>query len=65
MLRSVLLRGGGKAAYQAGILSFLVLMFIGFFILRTVPEPPAEPGEVVAPPEHLMPAADMPGPDRP
>jgi MFS transporter, UMF1 family len=56
--------GWGKAAYQAGILSFLVLMFIGFFILRTVPDPGAEPADVVAPPEHLLPSSDMPGPSR-
>jgi MFS transporter, UMF1 family len=63
---SVLLNAGwGKTAYQVGILSFLVLMVIGMALLRGVPEPPAEPDEVAGtgskpPPEHLMPAADMP-----
>ncbi|MCI0347130.1 MAG: MFS transporter [Chloroflexi bacterium] len=55
--------GAGKAAYQVGILSFLVLMVIGMWLLRGVPDRRSE-GRVVAPPEHLMPAADMPGPDR-
>ncbi len=56
--------GWGKAAYQVGIFSFLILMFIGVWILRTVPDPGAEPSDVVAPPEHLMPSSDMPGPGR-
>ena len=40
--------GWGKAAYQAGIFSFLILMFIGVWILRTVPDPGAEPSDVVS-----------------
>jgi UMF1 family MFS transporter len=56
--------GWGKAAYQAGIFSFLILMFIGVWILRTVPDPGPEPSDVVVPPEHLMPSSDMPGPSR-
>lgn len=61
---SVLLNAGwGNGAYQVGILSFLVLMVIGMLLLRGVPEPPADvDGErdPAPPPEHLMPAADMP-----
>jgi MFS transporter, UMF1 family len=56
--------GWGDLAYQLGILSFLILMLIGILLLRGVPEPPPEgsgqaslPGP---PPEHLLPAADMP-----
>ena len=56
--------GWGKAAYQAGILSFLVLMFVGVWILRTVPDPGPESGDVSAPPEHLLPSSDMPVPGR-
>jgi UMF1 family MFS transporter len=56
--------GWGKSAYQAGILSFLVLMFVGVWILRTVPDPGAEPSDVTVPPEHLLPSSDMPGPGR-
>jgi UMF1 family MFS transporter len=56
--------GWGKTAYQAGILSFLVLMFVGVWILRTVPDPGPESGEVSAPPEHLLPSSDMPLPGR-
>jgi len=56
--------GWGRSAYQAGILSFLVLMFVGVWILRTVPDPGPEAGGVVAPPEHLLPSSDMPGPGR-
>ncbi|HXG25536.1 MAG TPA: MFS transporter [Candidatus Binatia bacterium] len=68
---SVLLDAGwGKSAYQVGILSFLVLMAIGMLLLRGVPEPPSEPdgdGDVEGaspPPEHLIPAYDVPGPAR-
>ncbi|MCI0581764.1 MAG: MFS transporter [Chloroflexi bacterium] len=56
--------GWGRSAYQAGILSFLVLMFVGVWILRTVPDPGPEAGGVVAPPEHLLPSSDMPGAGR-
>jgi UMF1 family MFS transporter len=35
--------GWGKAAYQVGILSFLILMAIGIAILRTVPDRRSEP----------------------
>jgi UMF1 family MFS transporter len=61
---SVLLNAGwGDGAYQVGIFSFLILMVIGMLLLRGVPEPPREDHrEELAspPPEHLMPAADMP-----
>ena len=64
---SVLLNAGwGDGAYQVGILSFLVLMVIGMLLLRGVPEPPveADDGGAKSPPEHLLPAADMPVPGR-
>jgi UMF1 family MFS transporter len=65
---SVLLNADwGNGAYQVGILSFLVLMVVGMLLLRGVPEPPAEAdggGAATAPPEHLLPASDMPVPGR-
>jgi UMF1 family MFS transporter len=65
---SVLLNAGwGDGAYQVGILSFLVLMVIGMLLLRGVPEPPVEGDDergAATPPEHLLPAADMPVPGR-
>jgi MFS transporter, UMF1 family len=64
---SVLLNAGwGKSAYQVGILSFLILMVVGLVLLRGVPEPPAEADDEgpSPPPEHLLPAADMPVPGR-
>jgi UMF1 family MFS transporter len=61
---SVLLNAGwGNGAYQVGILSFLVLMIIGMALLRGVPDRPTETdaeGDLRPPPEHLMPAQDMP-----
>jgi UMF1 family MFS transporter len=51
--------GWGKGAYQVGILSFLILMLIGVALLLGVPDRRSE-GAASAPPEHLMPAADMP-----
>jgi UMF1 family MFS transporter len=56
--------GWGKTAYQAGIFSFLILMFVGVWVLRTVPDPGAEPSDVIAPPEHLLPSSDMPSASR-
>jgi UMF1 family MFS transporter len=50
-------------AYQLGILSFLILMVVGILLLRGVPDRPTETSsdpEPSPPPEHLMPAADMP-----
>ncbi|MBI2781786.1 MAG: hypothetical protein HYX55_08335 [Chloroflexi bacterium] len=55
--------GWGKGAYQVGILSFLVLMLIGLALLRGVPDRTSEAeneGGITPPPEHLMPAQDMP-----
>jgi UMF1 family MFS transporter len=63
IVKSLLDAGWGDAAYQVGILSFLVLMLVGVALLRGVPEPPAEPGwpdTPAAPPEHLLPLADTP-----
>jgi UMF1 family MFS transporter len=59
---SVLLDAGfGAGAYQAGILSFIVLLLVGVAFLRGVPEPPPSPAEGDAPPpaqpERLAPAA--------
>src|SRR5437773_6067501 len=34
--------GWGKAAYQVGIFTFLILMAIGYLLLRTVPDRPSE-----------------------
>ncbi|HET7181731.1 MAG TPA: MFS transporter [Candidatus Limnocylindrales bacterium] len=60
---SVLLNAGwGNVAYQAGILSFLVLMVIGILLLRGVPDRPSEPepGHVhhLSAPDKLIPAFD-------
>jgi UMF1 family MFS transporter len=41
--------GWGDAAYQVGILSFLVLMVIGVALLLGVPEPPREGAPAPAP----------------
>jgi UMF1 family MFS transporter len=61
---SVLLDAGwGKGAYQVGILSFLILMVIGILFLRGVPDRPTEvdaEDDIGPPPDHLMPALDMP-----
>jgi UMF1 family MFS transporter len=55
--------GWGSGAYQVGIFSFLILMAIGVWLLRGVPDRLSE-GSATAPPEHLMPSSDMPGPSR-
>ncbi len=67
IVSTLLNAGWGKTAYQVGILSFLILMVIGLLLLRGVPDPGPEAGEGGAndstakpPPEHLVPAADMP-----
>lgn len=36
--------GWGSGAYQVGILSFVILMVVGMWLLRGVPEPPLEAG---------------------
>jgi UMF1 family MFS transporter len=52
--------GWGAGAYQIGIFSFLVLLVIGAWLLRSVPEPPdripTEPVAPVAPPDRWAPA---------
>jgi UMF1 family MFS transporter len=62
IVSTLLNAGWGPAAYQVGIFSFLVLLVIGVLLLRGVPDRLSEPGspEPKPPPEHLMPAADMP-----
>jgi UMF1 family MFS transporter len=84
IVKTLLDAGWGDAAYQVGILSFLVLLVIGVVLLLGVVEPPSEPGAAApgdgptappgdgtsestsptAPPEHLLPLADTPGPAR-
>ena len=49
--------GWGAAAYQAGILSFLVLMVIGYWLLRSVPDRGAH--EEMPLSERLMPISDL------
>jgi MFS-type transporter involved in bile tolerance (Atg22 family) len=44
----VLLEPLGTVAYQVAILSLLVLMVIGYWIVRGVPEPPAERADEAA-----------------
>jgi UMF1 family MFS transporter len=57
----LLLEPLGKVAYQVAILSLLILMVIGYWIVRGVPEPPAEAGgdDVAAglPAVHAVPEA--------
>jgi len=67
IVSTLLNAGWGKAAYQVGILSFLILMVIGIAFLLGVPDRTSEGGDdaadtlgAVPPPEHLLPAADMP-----
>jgi len=67
IVSTLLNAGWGKLAYQVGILSFLILMIVGVLLLRGVPDPgvESEGGETGTtgaspPPEHLIPAADMP-----
>jgi MFS transporter, UMF1 family len=67
IVSTLLNAGWGKGAYQVGILSFLILMIIGILILRGVPDRTTEGDQESVPsppPEHLMPAADMPTADR-
>jgi UMF1 family MFS transporter len=49
--------GWGSVAYQAGIFSFLVLMLIGFALLRGVPDRKSE--HEPFPTDHLIPISDL------
>jgi len=49
--------GWGSTAYQAGILSFLVLMLIGYWLLRSVPDRGADEEMPVS--DRLMPISDL------
>ena len=49
--------GWGAAAYQAGILSFLVFMLIGYWLLRSVPDRGADQEMPVS--ERLLPVSDL------
>jgi MFS transporter, UMF1 family len=63
IVSTLLNAGWGKGAYQVGILSFLILMVVGIAFLLGVPDRTSEGDDaagVSPPPEHLMPAADMP-----
>jgi UMF1 family MFS transporter len=69
LVSTLLDAGWGDAAYQVGILSFLILMVVGVILLSGVREPPREgtaAGDeaTLVPPEHLLPLADTPGPAR-
>jgi UMF1 family MFS transporter len=62
----------GNGAYQVAVLSLLVTMLIGWWLIRPVTdrwhgsgELPEVDGVPVVPPEHLMPANDMPSSGRP
>jgi len=59
----------GNGAYQVAVLSLLVTMLIGLWLIRPVSDQWTGSGELeaefpVAPPEHLLPADDMPVPGR-
>jgi UMF1 family MFS transporter len=61
IVSTLLNAGWGSAAYQVGIFSFIILLLIGVWLLRGVPEPPlsVEPDpDVLAgrPPDRLAPA---------
>lgn len=67
IVSTLLNAGWGKSAFQVGIFSFLILMVIGIVLLRGVPDRPTEVDDEArptVPPEHLIPAADMPVPGR-
>jgi len=64
---ALLLPSLGTGAYQVAIFTFLVLMAIGFVLLRGVPEPDRETAdefEPTPPPDHLMPGLEPVGPPR-
>lgn len=61
IVSTLLDRGWGAGAYQVGIFSFLILLVIGAWLLRGVPEPPADHwdhdlGDAAPPPDRLAPA---------
>jgi hypothetical protein len=61
IVSTLLNAGWGSAAYQVGIFSFIILLLIGVWLLRGVPEPPlsVEPEpDVLAgpPPDRLAPS---------
>jgi MFS transporter, UMF1 family len=61
--------GWGSGAYQVGIFSFLILMLVGVWFLRGVPEPPGDAAagtteaELPVSPERLAPMFDPIEPD--
>jgi UMF1 family MFS transporter len=59
----------GNGAYQVAVLSLLVTMLIGWWLIRPVSDLWTGSGELgeaypLAPPEHLLPGNDMPVPGR-
>ncbi len=60
IVSTLLNAGWGSGAYQVGIFSFIILLLIGVWFLRGVPEPPVDPGPpeiaLAPPPERLAPA---------
>ena len=61
IVSTLLNAGWGSAAYQVGIFSFIILLLIGVWFLRGVPEPPvsneADPDvRAGPPPDRLAPA---------
>jgi UMF1 family MFS transporter len=59
----------GNGAYQVAVLSLLVTMLIGWWLIRPVSDRWKGSGELgegypLAPPEHLLPGNDMPVPGR-
>jgi MFS transporter, UMF1 family len=60
IVSTLLNAGWGSLAYQVGIFSFLILLVIGAWLLRGVPEPPLDgvgsPDDLAGPPpDHLAP----------
>jgi UMF1 family MFS transporter len=63
IVSTLLSNGWGSGAYQVGIFSFLILLGIGAWLLRGVPEPPADhwdrilaASDAAPPPDRLTPA---------
>jgi MFS transporter, UMF1 family len=46
LVSSLLRAGWGSGAYQVGIFSFIILLLIGVWFLRGVPEPPMDPDAI-------------------